>query len=239
MLNGLYSAAAGMAAQQERMDVLANDIANVNTTGYKSARIGFRDLILNSESGVQVGAGATLVTLGRSQAQGALVQTADPLNVAIDGPGYFQVRRGDGSLALTRSGDFRIDSDGSLVTASGDRLVPSVVVPRGVSPSDISIDAQGGVSAGGRRLGQLVVCDVPARAGLLPAGDGLMLPTAASGAPRALATAGVRQGFVESSNVDLGDAMVNVMDAQRNFQLDSRVIQTQDQLMEIANGIRR
>jgi flagellar basal-body rod protein FlgG len=239
MLNGLYSAAAGMAAQQERMDVLANDIANVNTTGYKSARIGFRELILNSEGGVRVGAGAALVSLGRSQAQGALVESGDPLNVAIDGPGFFQVRRSDGSLGLTRSGDFRLDQDGSLVTASGDRLVPPVVVPRGVSPSDISISAQGVVSAGGRRLGQLVVCDVPARAGLLPAGDGILLPTAASGAPRALQSAGLRQGFVEGSNVDLGTAMTSVIDAQRNFQLDSRVIQTQDQLMEIANGIRR
>src|SRR3954453_11374280 len=99
MLNGLYSAAAGMAAQQERMDVLANDIANVNTTGYKSARAGFGDLVLDSVCGVQVAAGAALVTLGRSQAQGALVETGDPLNVAIDGPGFFQVRRGDGSLA--------------------------------------------------------------------------------------------------------------------------------------------
>ncbi len=238
MLNGLYSAAAGMLAQQQRMDVLANDIANVDTTGYKSARIGFRDLIYNREQGMPVGAGAALVSLGQTSASGALVQTDNPLSVALQGPGFFQVRRPDGALALTRSGDFRLDAGGSLVTASGDRVVPPITVPRGVSPSDISIAGDGTVSAGGRRLGQLVVVDVPAQSGLVPLGDDLMLPTAASGAPRAVAGATLQQGYVEGSNVDLADSMAAVIDAQRNYQLDSRVIQTQDQLMQIANGIR-
>jgi flagellar basal-body rod protein FlgG len=239
MLNGLYSAAAGMLAQQQRMDVLANDIANVNTAGYKSARVGFRDLIYNREQGMPVGAGSALLDLGRSSTQGALVETDEPLNVALDGPGFFQVRRSDGSLALTRAGDFRLDRSGALVTASGERVVPSIVVPQGVKASDIQIDPSGVLSAGGRRLGQLVVVDVSARGGLLAVGNNLLVPTAASGAPRALASTGVRQGFVEGSNVDLSESMVNVIDAQRNYQLDSRVIQTQDQLMEIANGIRR
>ena len=106
MLNGLYSAASGMLAQQTRMDMLANDLANLNTTGYKQARIGFRDLLYNSEQGMPVGAGAAVVDAGRNDAEGALQQTGDPLSLAIAGPGFFQVRRSDGSIALTRSGDF-------------------------------------------------------------------------------------------------------------------------------------
>ena len=104
MLNGLYSAASGMLAQQTRMDMLANDLANVDTTGYKQARIGFRDLIYNTEQGMRIGAGSAIVDAGRNQAEGAFNATGDPLSLAIAGPGYFQVRRADGSVALTRSG---------------------------------------------------------------------------------------------------------------------------------------
>ena len=123
MLNGLYSAAAGMAAQQERLDALANDIANVNTAGYKQARFGFRDLLYNAQGGVRVGAGSALVDIGRNFQQGGFKQVNDPLSFAIDGPGFFQVRRNDGTIGLTRDGSFRLDSRGGLVTAGGERLV--------------------------------------------------------------------------------------------------------------------
>ena len=109
MLNGLYSAASGMLAQQTRMDMLANDLANVDTTGYKQARIGFRDLIYNTEQGMRIGAGSAIVDAGRNEAEGAFNATGDPLSLAIAGPGYFHVRRADGSVALTRSGDFTTD----------------------------------------------------------------------------------------------------------------------------------
>jgi flagellar basal-body rod protein FlgG len=238
MLNGLYSAAAGMAAQQERLDTLANDVANVNTTGYKSARLGFRDLVYNEQRTVRVGAGAALVGLGRNQMQGVLKPTEDPFALAIDGPGFFQVRRADGTIALTRDGNFRLDAAGAVVNSSGERLVPPITVPRGVDASEIGIGADGTVTAAGRRLGRIVVVDVTSPTGLFAAGGNALIPTAASGAPRAVDSP-IRQGFLENSNVDFAESMVNVLDAQRTYEMNSRVIQTQDQLLEIANGIRR
>jgi flagellar basal-body rod protein FlgG len=239
MLNGLYSAAAGMIAQQTRIDALSNDIANVNTTGYKQVRTGFRDLVYNIEAGMRIGAGAAVVDAGRLFSQGALQQTDEPLCVALDGPGFFQVKRGDGSLALTRSGNFHADANGRLVTSEGDRLWPPVTLPEGTNADDVTISPAGLVTVKQTLIGKIEVVTVPAPSNLLPVGGSLFLPTTASGGARAMATQSVRQRFLETSNVDLASAMVNVIDAQRSFQMDSKVIQTQDQLMQIANEIRR
>jgi len=238
MLNGLYSAAAGMIAQQTRMDGLANDIANVNTIGYKQQRLGFRDLFYNTEQGMRIGAGAAVVDSGRDFASGAF-QTGDTLSVAISGPGFLQVRTNDGRIALTRNGDIHLDSSGTFTLASGQRLVPTITLPKGTSPDDVSIAGDGTVTAKGATLGKITLVTVPGQARLQPIGDSLFLPTAASGAPRPV-TGGSRleQGYLEASNVNLADAMVGVIDAQRSFQFDARVITTQDQLMEIANQIR-
>jgi|tagenome__1003787_1003787.scaffolds.fasta_scaffold20985825_8 flagellar basal-body rod protein FlgG len=239
MLNGLYSAAAGMIAQQTRIDALANDIANVNTTGYKQLRLGFRDLAYNIESGMRVGAGAALVDGGREFSSGALLQTGDPLSVALTGPGFLQVRLADGRIGLTRGGDIHLDGNGTFTLASGERLWPQITLPKGVSAGDVSISPQGVVSAKGSVVGRLSIVDVPAPSKLQPIGGSIFVPTAASGAARAAGGTRVDQGFLEASNVSLADAMVNVIDAQRSYQLDAKVISTQDQLMEIANGIRR
>ena len=239
MLNGLYSSAAGMIAQQTRIDALSNDIANVNTTGYKQVRTGFKDLVYNIEAGMRIGAGSAVVDAGRLFSQGGLQQNGDPLSVAIDGPGFFQVKRGDGSLALTRSGDFHADANGQLVTAEGDRVWPPVTLPAGTNMDDVSISAAGLVTVKQTTVGQIQVFSVPSPSNLLPVGGSLFLPTTQSGAARAMPTQGIRQGFLEMSNVDLASAMVNVIDAQRSFQMDSKAIQTQDQLMQIANEIRR
>jgi flagellar basal-body rod protein FlgG len=239
MLNGLYSAAAGMIAQQTRIDALSNDISNVNTTGYKQVRTGFKDLVYNIEAGMRVGAGAAVVDAGRLFGQGGLQQTGEPLSLALDGPGFFQVKRGDGSVALTRSGDFHADAKGQLVTAEGDRVWPPVALPAGTNVDDVSISAAGLVTVKQAVVGKIQVVSVPSPSNLLPVGGSLFLPTAQSGPIRPMATQGIRQGFLESSNVDLASAMVNVIDAQRSFQMDSRAIQTQDQLMQIANEIRR
>jgi flagellar basal-body rod protein FlgG len=239
MLNGLYSAAAGLIAQQTRMDALANDISNVNTTGYKQLRLGFRDLVYNVESGMRVGAGAALVDGGREFQPGAFEQSDNPLSVAIAGPGFFQVRMADGRTALTRSGDFRLDASGSVVTGTGERLVPPITVPPGTPSDAISIAADGTVKAGGDTIGRIHLVNVPSPDRLQPVGSSLFVATAASGAPRAATGSTMQPGYLEASNVDLASAMVNVIDAQRSFQFDSRVIQTQDQLMQIANEIRR
>lgn len=241
MVGGLFSAAAGMAAQQAYIDALSNDIANVNTDGYKQVRVGFRDLAYAQERGVAVGAGAAVVDGGRSFAQGVLAQTGNPLSLAIDGPGFLQVRRQDGTIALTRSGVLEVDAQGSIVTANGERLVPPLTLPKGTSPADVSIDTDGTVSInnGRTKIGQIELVDVPAHSGLLPVGGNLFATTAQSGAATAQPRALLRQGFVERSNVDVSDSMVGLVQAQRGYELQSRVIKTQDQLLEIANGIRQ
>ena len=239
MLEGLYTAAAGMAAQERRLDAVSNDIANVNTSGYKRVRLGFRDLIYQADgpSGVRTGSGATVTQLGRGSEQGALQQTGQPFDLAINGDGFFQVRRGDGQVALTRAGSFLLNANRQLVTPGGERLVPPITIPRNVDPARVSIGADGTVSYEGRRLGQIQLVTVPAPNGLTPAGNNLFVPSAASGGIRA-ATGTLTQGVLESSNVDLADAMVDMMDAQRSYSMASKAIKMQDQMMEIANSIK-
>lgn len=238
-LEGLYSAAAGMAAQQSWLDSLSNDVANVNTDGYKSSRVAFRDLAYGTSDGISTGSGSAAADAGRSFEQGALQVSSDPLSLAISGPGFFQVRRPDGQLALTRNGQFQIDANGSLVTSDGDRLAPPVTLPRGLDPARVQIAGDGTVTDGSRTLGRIQIVDVPSAGNLQSIGDNLYVATAQSGAPRAAGGSQVLQGMLEGSNVDLSSAMTDMMQAQRGYQLESRVIQTQDQLLQIANGIRQ
>jgi flagellar basal-body rod protein FlgG len=239
VLNGLYSAASGMLAQQTRMDMLANDLANMNTTGYKQSRIGFRDLLYNHELGMPVGAGSAVVDAGFDQAAGAFQTTGQPLNVAIAGTGYFQIRRGDGTIALTRDGNFTADGNGEIVTQNGDHLVPPIHIPAGTDPATISIATDGTVSAGQTTIGKITLVDVTNENGLLALGNNLYAATANSGGLHAVAGSQIHQGYLESSNVDLGTTMVAMIDAQRAYQMDSRAIQNQDQMMQVANNIRQ
>ena len=135
MLEGLYSAAAGMSAQQQRIDTLANDVANVSTTGYKHTRVAFRDLLYTQDrSGVvSSGAGAAATPIGRGFAQGAMRETGNKLDVAIEGDGFLQVRRADGTTALTRDGSLRLDPDGRVTTQRGELLQPAITVPTGTT----------------------------------------------------------------------------------------------------------
>lgn len=246
MLEGLYSAAAGMNAQQQRIDGVANDLANASTTGYKHVRVAFRDLLYNQQGGsagptVLAGAGAAAGFIGRSQEQGALQTTEQPLDLAILGPGFFQVKRADGTLALTRDGSLRLDSLGRLTTQAGDLLQPPIAVPRGTTADQLAIAADGTVRVGaGRALGRIQLVDVPAPDGLQPLGGNLFAANAQSGpATAAGSDTTLRQGVLEGSNVDVGDAMVDMIDAQRSFQLASKAIQMQDQMLEIANQVKR
>jgi flagellar basal-body rod protein FlgG len=240
MLEGLYSAAAGMQAQQQRMDTVANDLANVNTNGYKRARVAFRDLLyVNDASGrVQSGAGAAATTIGRGFAQGALRETGNPLDVAIENGGFLQVRRADGTTALTRDGSLKLDLRGRLTTQLGDLVQPAITVPAGTQESDVKIASDGTVTVGTRRVGTLQLFTVRSPEGLQSAGDSLYRATAASGAVTRLAAGRIDQGTVEASNVDVADSMTEMMDAQRSFQLASKAIQMQDQLLQIANGVK-
>jgi flagellar basal-body rod protein FlgG len=240
VLEGLYTAAAGMAAQEQRLDAVSNDIANVNTSGYKKVRVGFRDLVYQQDgpTGVRTGAGASLTQLGRGSEQGALQVTGQPFDFAIQGEGYFQVRRADGTVALTRSGTFGPDARGQLVNPKGERLVPPITIPRGIDPAKVSVAPDGTVSGAGRRLGQIQLVTVPAPNGLTPVGDNDYTVSAASGGIRR-ATGTLAQGALESSNVDLADAMVDMMDAQRSYAMASKAIHMQDQMMEVANGVKQ
>ncbi len=235
-MTGIYSAAAGMAAQQTWLDALANDLANLNTPGYKSERVAFRDLVYDPRGG---GAGAAASMLGASSMQGTIQETDDPLALAIEGPGFFQVKRPDGSLALTRDGAFRVDGTGAIVTGSGDRLAPSLTLPRGVAPEALTVAGDGTVTtADGRKLGTIEIVDVPSPDNLQPIGGGLFAVTAGSGRP-VPAKGTIHQRALEASNVDVVDALTSLIEAQRAFQLESRAVSTQDQLLEIANQLRR
>ena len=241
MLEGMYTAAAGMAAQQQRLGALSNDLANLNTTGYKRTRVAFRDLVYvpagpGTAAGIQEGAGAAATMVGRGAAQGALQRTDRKLDVAISGPGYIRVTRADGSQVLTRDGSLQIDDRGRICTNNGH--LAGIQLPAGTTEEDLEIAPNGTVSASGRPVGQLDLVTVRATDGLLANGDNTFSLSAASGAATA---GGVRltTGALEASNVDMADAMTEMIEAQRAFELASRAIRMHDQLLEIANGVKR
>jgi flagellar basal-body rod protein FlgG len=217
VLEGMYTAAAGMAAQQDRLDAVANDLANVNTTGYKHARLAFRDLVYSQgghgQANVRLGAGAAATSLGPSTAQGALQSTDEPLDIALDGPGFIAIRSASGQLSQTRAGQLRLDSSGHLTTPAGELLAPPITVPAGTQPKDIAIASDGTVSVAGRKIGAIGVIG-----------------------PR---TTRIVQGALEASNVDLGEAMTSMIEAQRGFELASKAIEVQDQMLQIANQVKR
>lgn len=240
MLEGLYSAAAGMTAQQQRMDTLANDVANVNTNGYKHSRVAFRDLLYVEDRSGQVrsGAGAAVSTAGRGFGQGNLRTTSRPLDVGIEGNGFLRVRLADGSEALTRDGALRIDPNGRLTTQRGELLQPAITVPEGTNPDQIAIGSDGTVSANARQLGRIELVTVRATDGLRSLGDNLFAATPESGAPTTAGAGSLAQGTIESSNVDVASAMTDLVDAQRGFQLASKAVQMQDQILQIANQVK-
>jgi flagellar basal-body rod protein FlgG len=245
MLSGLNTAAAGMAAQQQRLDAVANDLANANTTGYKHQRVGFRDLVYDqtgrsSAQGVRTGSGAAAVDAGRAFAQGVLQRTDRPLDVAIQGEGFLRIRLADGRDALTRDGGLHIDGARRLTTSTGAYVQPAITVPEGTAEDDISIAGDGTVLANGNRIGKLDVVTVRSPQGLLSAGDNAFVTTAASGAPIAAPReTTLTQGALESSNTDMAEAMVAMIESQRAFQLASKAITTADEMMGIANGVKR
>lgn len=247
MLEGLHSAAAGMAAQQERIGAVSNDLANSSTSGYKHVRVGFHDLMYQ-EGGrpavrgdaARIGKGVAAIDVGRSTVQGAIEPTDQPLDVAIQGEGFFSARLPDGRQTLSRDGALRLDGRGRLTNSTGGLLQPPITVPTGTGVADIKIGKDGTVSVGGRGLGRLDVLTVPAPQALTAIGENAFVASAASGAPtRAPATTVLTAGALEASNVDLSSSMIEMIDAQRSYQLASKAIQTADQMMEIANGVKR
>jgi len=243
MLQGLYAAASGMEAQQNQLDAVANDLANVDTTGYQGEIIGFQDLLYtqggnSTGTNVATGAGSASAIIGRSDAQGSIQQTGRSLDVAIQGPGYIEVQRPDGTIGLTRNGALQTNAKGQLTNGQGMAVQPPITIPPGTDPSNVTIQGNGDVVVNGKTLGQIKLVDVPAPNGLVADGDSIFSATAASGAIRTATGSTLQQNALEASNVDMGRAMSQMMTAERSYQMSSNAVQYQDQMLQIANQIK-
>jgi flagellar basal-body rod protein FlgG len=241
MLEGLYSAASGMEAQQQQFDAISNDMANLDTPGYQSTIVGFHDLLYSNGgygSTVATGAGSAAQMVGRDQTQGAIQQTGQPLDVAIQGAGFLEVRRPDGTIGLTRNGSLQLNAKRQLTNQAGMLVQPPITIPSGVDPSEVSIASNGTVQAAGKTIGKLSLVDVPAPDGLVADGDSVFSATAASGAIRPAKSAALQQGALEGSNVNLGDEMSKMMSAQQEYAMGSQAVQYQAQMLQIADQIK-
>ncbi len=259
-MRALFTAATGMEAQQTRIDTIANNLANVNTTGYKKSRPEFEDLFYETlaapgaqdtsgatlPTGAQIGHGVKLASVTRVATQGERIQTGRDLDVAIEGEGYFQVESATGETLYTRDGSFQRDRDGNLVTRAGLLVTPNVQVPADVR--DVTILPDGtvsGVPAGQTQpsvLGQLELARFANPAGLRALGNNLLAPSEASGDPE-IGTAAqngfgaLAQGFLESSNVNMAEELVRMILAQRAFEVNSRVIKASDEMLQRAASL--
>ena len=262
MLRALRTGALGMHAQQQGVDNIANNLANANTTGFKRTTLVFQDLLYQTVSApgegesagaappatLQMGHGATPVATVRNFLQGSLSSTQNPLDLAINGNGFLQVARPDGTIAYTRDGTLTMSADGILVTQSGLPIEPEISIPPDASQVEISQD--GVVRARIQsepvpvELGQIELARFNNAAGLQAIGGNLYVETIASGEP-IIGTPGedglgaIRQGFVESSNVEVVQEMVNLITAQRAYEVNSRVVTTADQMLSLANQLKR
>ncbi len=255
MIRSLWISKTGLDAQQLNMDVTANNLANVSTNGFKRSRAVFEDLLYQTlrqpgaqssqqtqlPSGLQVGTGVRPVATERIFTQGNLQQSSNPLDVAINGSGFFQVQMPDGTLAFTRDGAFQVDSQGQLVTASGFAVQPAVTIP--ANTQSITIGRDGVVSAARAgvttptSVGTLQLATFINPAGLQSVGENMYVETAASGTPSSSApgTNGVgtlQQGYVETSNVNVVEELVNMIQIQRAYEINSKAITTTDQMLQ-------
>lgn len=262
MMRSLFTAASGMIAQQFNIDTISNNLANVNTTGFRKNQARFQDLVYQElrapgspvgASQIPVGQDVGLgVKVGASQkvfSQGTLIQTDNNLDVAIEGDGFFQVTQPDGTTAYTRDGSFKRDANGSMVTADGLFLQPQITIPSNAASvaigQDGTVTAQIPGSSTPQQLGQIQLVRFTNNAGLSPiGGHNLYTQTAASGAPvvttPGLNGAGTLQGgYLEQSNVAVVEEIVNMIVAQRAFEANSKAIQTSDQMLEVAVNTKR
>lgn len=255
MMRALWSAASGMKSQQTNIDVIAHNLSNVNTTGFKQSRAEFQDLIyqnvreanLVTPVGLQVGLGARPAATQRIFLPGSFMETGNPLDVAIDGVGFFEVVLPDGTNAFTRDGSFKLDAAGTLVTSDGYPVTPGITIPDGAT--DLHVAADGTVSyflAGDRQdAGQITLANVLNPAGMQAIGRNLYLHTEAAGAldqgliPGTAGIGSLVSGYLEQSNVQVVDEMVSMITAQRAYETNSRAIQASDEMLGIANQLRR
>jgi flagellar basal-body rod protein FlgG len=241
MFEGLYSAASGMEAQQQQFDAISNDMANLDTPGYQSTIVGFHDLLYSNGSygsTVATGAGSAAQVVGHDQTQGAINQTGQPLDVAVQGEGFIEVRRFDGSIGLTRNGHLQLNAKRQLTNQEGMLVQPPITIPAGVPTDQVTIASDGTVAAAGKKVGQISLVTVPAPAGLVADGDSVFSATAASGAIKTAKNTTLQQGALEGSNVDLGAEMAKMMTAQQEYAMGSQAVSYEQQMLTIANQIK-
>ncbi len=255
----LWISKTGLDAQQTRLSVIANNLANVNTTGFKRDQAIFQDLIYQNKrqaggnttedtrapSGLSIGTGVRVVGTEKLHTQGNITQTGKPLDMAVLGRGFFQIQQPDGSLSYTRDGTFQIDADGQVVTSQGLLLQPALTIPADTQSITIGSDGTVSVLTGNNtapsQIGNIQLADFVNAAGLQPEGDNLFSETAASGSPingtpglTGLGT--LLSGSVETSNVNVVEELVNMIETQRAYEMNSKVISTTDQMLQYVNN---
>jgi flagellar basal-body rod protein FlgG len=255
MINSLWISKTGMEAQQTQLDVISHNLANVSTTGYKRAQAVFEDLMYQNlrqvgsntsdqsqlPTGLHLGLGVRTVATSRSFAQGTVQQTSNNLDVAIQGNGFFQITMPDGSNAYTRNGSFQIDNQGQLVTAGGLAVANGVTVP--ANAKNISIATDGTVTAtipgttAPQQIGSITLASFINPAGLEPQGQNLFIESPASGQPNtgtpgANGLGNLSQGFLETSNVNVVQELITMIQTQRAYEMNSKAIQTSDQMLQ-------
>ena len=259
MLRAFSTAATGMTAQQMMVDTIANNLANVNTTGFKRSQINFQDLLymtmeepgtevasgINSPSGVEIGSGVRVASTIRIFSAGELQNTANPLDIAILGDGFLQVTMPNGDLRYTRDGSLQINANGELVTSNGYTIEPAISVSTDVV--SVNIEKDGGINvtdASGTQsvVGTIQLARFPNPSGLSSEGDNLLSETEASGTPTT-GTPGengfgtIQSGFLEKSNVQMVTELVNLITAQRAYEINSRAIRAGDDMLQTANSV--
>jgi len=262
MIRGLYTAASGMVAQQTNIDVISNNIANVNTTGFKQDRAEFQDLMYQSlnftagatssdtanPTGIDVGLGIRTSSIQKNYNQGSIKETGNSLDLAISGKGFFKITTPNGEIAYTRNGEFKLNSEGSIVNSSGYKLEPEIVVPTGLTnlsiAQDGTISAMNPASGESTTLGQITTVDFVNPAGLSPLGGNLVLATNVSGdpidgTPGLNGLGALSQGMIETSNVQLVTEMVNLITAQRAYESNSKAITTTDSMLQTVNQLKK
>ena len=255
MIRSLWISKTGLDAQQTQMDVMSNNLAHVSTHGFKRSRAVFEDLLYQTirqpgaqssgqtqlPSGLQLGTGVRPVATERIFTQGNLQQTSNPLDVAIQGNGFFQVQMPDGSAAYTRDGSFQVNSQGQLVTASGFPVQPAITIPENVLSVTVSRDGvvsvQRAGTTGTTQVGNLQLVGFMNNAGLQSIGENLYIETAASGTPGTNTPGAngmglLNQGYVETSNVNVVEELVGMIQTQRAYEINSKAIQSSDQMLQ-------
>lgn len=256
MIDSLYIGATGLHAQQVNVDTVANNLANVNTTGFKKARVNFEDVMYrevqragaNGEGSAVLGSGVGVASVHKMFAAGDLKKTDNAYDIAIRGDGFLEATTGEGQQVYTRTGRLIVNKDGYLATAEGHALKPSISIPadaQGITISDTGVvSATFGNQRRSEELGQLELAMFTNPAGLQPLGENSYRATEAAGTPAygqpgSEGRGAMVQGYLEASNVKLVDEMVNLMTAQRAYEVNAKVIQASDELMSMSNNLRR